>query len=72
MRTALLRALAVIVLAFSSLVTGCEESELGPQKQLRLMGDENLKMSRQLRLLNRRIQRQKNLLAKEDYFVTRL
>ncbi len=57
------------VLTVSILISGCEESNLTSQRRARLVGDENLKLKKQLELCNQEIQKQKDLVAeyeKED------
>jgi chromosome segregation ATPase len=53
----------LVVLTLLPLISGCEESNLTSQRQVRLMGDENIKLKTRLKLCNRDIQRKKDLLV---------
>jgi len=50
-------ALLLTVLAALTLIPGCEEQGLRPERKTRLVGDENLKLKKQLELCDRKIQK---------------
>jgi hypothetical protein len=66
MKTIVPSALFWAVLTVSILISGCEESNLTSQRRARLVGDENLKLKKQLKLCNQEIQKQKDLVAEYE------
>ena len=69
MKTIVPSALFWAVLTVSILISGCEESNLTSQRQARLVGDENLKLKKQLKLCNQEIRELKKILTEyeEEY-----
>ena len=58
----LLTVLAGAILFFS----GCEEQELGSRRRIRLIGDENLRLKKQLKQLNDKIQKLEEVIAEYE------
>jgi peptidoglycan hydrolase CwlO-like protein len=58
MKIITLSALLLTVLAGSILLfSGCEEQELGSRRRIRLVGDENIRLKKQFKQLNDKIQK---------------
>jgi chromosome segregation ATPase len=66
MKTMVPSALFLVALTLSTLISGCEESNLTSQKRARLVGDENLKLKKQLKLCNLEIQKLKKDFAEYE------
>jgi len=63
MKTIVPSALFWAVLTVSILISGCEESNLTSQRRARLVGDENLKLKKQLKSCNQETQELKEVLT---------
>ena len=60
-------ALLLTVLAGAMLLfSGCEEQELGSRRRTRLIGDENLRLKKQLELRDREIQKLEEVIAEYE------
>jgi cell division septum initiation protein DivIVA len=66
MKTIVPSALFWAVLTVLILISGCEESNLTSQRRARLVGDENLKLKKQLKLCNQKIQELKEIIAESE------
>jgi cell division septum initiation protein DivIVA len=66
MKTIVPSALFWAVLTVSILISGCEESNLTSQRRARLVGDENLKLKKQLKPCNQKIQELKEIIAEYE------
>ena len=66
MKTMVSSALFLVALTLSTLISGCEESNLASQRRARLVGDENLKLKEQLKLCNQEIQKLKKALTEYE------
>ncbi len=70
MKTIVPSALFGAVLTVSILMSGCEESNLTSQRRARLVGDENLKLKKQLKLCNQETQKLKKILTEYEKIFT--
>ncbi len=66
MKTITTLALLSTVLAVFVLVSGCEEQGLNSTRRSRLVGDENLKLKKQLEVRDREIQKLKEVVAEYE------
>jgi len=66
MKTMVSSVLFLVALILSTLISGCEESNLTSQRRARLVGDENLKLKKQLKLCNQETQELKKILTEYE------
>ena len=66
MKTIVLSVLFLAVLAVSILFLGCEEQDLVSKRRTRLVGDENLRLKKQLKVCNLEIQKLEEVIAKYE------
>ncbi len=59
-------ALLLTILAALTLIPGCEEQGLRSERKTRLVGDENLKLKKQLELRDRKIQKLEKVIAEYE------